>query len=179
MIDSANNLSWFLIHTKPKQEERTISNLQAWNVETLSPRVRDWRYNQFTGERSPVIKPLFAQYVFARFDLERLFHKVRYTRGVQELVSFGNGPLEVDESIIDLVRSRIKKDGLVVIGDDLKPGDEVVIKDGTLKDFTGIFEREMNDCDRVELLLNSISYQARVQVERNLVSKLNASSVCA
>ena len=179
MIDSANNLSWFLIHTKPKQEERTISNLQAWNVETLSPRVRDWRYNQFTGERSPVIKPLFARYVFARFDLERLFHKVRYTRGVQELVSFGNGPLEVDESIIDLVRSRIRKDGLVVIGDDLKPGDEVVIKDGTLKDFTGIFEREMNDCDRVELLLNSISYQARVQVERNLVSKLNASSVCA
>jgi transcriptional antiterminator RfaH len=172
MTDSTNvNRAWFLIHTKPKQEERTTRNLQAWNVETLSPQIRDYSYNQFTGERTQVLKPLFARYIFARFNLEHLFHKVRFTRGVHELVSFGDGPLELDDEIVSFVRSRIGKDGFVNIGEDIKPGDVVVIKDGALKDFTGVFEREMKDSDRVELLLNTVSYQARVQIQRSQLQK--------
>ena len=174
MNDSAsNNCSWFLIHTKPKQEERTTSNLQAWSVETLSPLIRDWRYNQFTGARTTIVKPLFARYIFARFDLQRLFHKIRYTRGVQELVSFGDDPITVEDTVIDLVRARIGKDGFVNIGDDFKPGNLVVIKDGALKNFIGVFEREMKDSDRVELLLNTVSYQGHLIVRSDLVRKVN------
>jgi transcriptional antiterminator RfaH len=174
MTDEANDKrSWFLIHTRPRQEDRACSNLRAWQVETFSPQVRQARVNQFTGERTHFVKPLFSRYIFARFNLERLFHKVLYTRGVHELVSFGDGPIEVDESIIAVVRARIGKDGFVGIGEDLKPGHTVMIKDGILKNFTGIFEREMQDSDRVELLLNTVSYQARVQIERNLLRKLD------
>jgi transcriptional antiterminator RfaH len=180
--NSDNDCSWFLIHTKPRQEERTRTNLQAWKVETLSPLTRDWRYNQYSGERSDNVKPLFSGYVFARFNLERLFHKVRYTRGVHELVGFGDGPLVIDDEIIELIRSRIGKDGFVRIGndlmsgeDDLMPGDKVVIKNGVLKDFTGVFEREMKDSERVELLLQTVSYQAHVQVHRNQLRKLSDS----
>jgi transcriptional antiterminator RfaH len=171
--------SWFLIHTHPKQEERTISNLRAWNIETLSPLVRDWRYNQFTGERSPVIKPLFARYVFARFDLSSLFHKIRYSRGVQEVVGFGDGPVEIDQEVINIIRSRMDKNGFVTIGSDLKPGDKVLIMDGPLKQFTGVFEREIKDSDRVVLLLNTVSYQARVQVGLNHLTKLSDSACYA
>ena len=169
--------SWFLIHTNPKQEERTSSNLLAWNIETFAPQIREARYSQFTGARSFVVKPLFARYVFARFDLEVLFHKVRYTRGVRDLVSFGNGPVAVDDGIIELIRSRIAKDGFVKTCTDLQPGDVVVVREGALKDFTGIFEREMKDSDRVVVLLNTISYQARLQVDRKVLQKLN-NSVC-
>ena len=169
----SDDRSWFLIHTKPRQEERTTANLRAWNVETLAPLLRDSSYDVSTGRRSETVKPLFARYVFARFDLERLFYKVRYTRGVHEFVSLGDGPLVVDEEVIELIRSRIGKDGFVRIGSDLKPGDVVVIKDGALKDFTGIFEREMKDSDRVELLLDRVSYQARVQIKRSLLRKVS------
>ena len=168
---SKGDRQWFLIHTNPKQEERTVSNLRAWNVETFAPQMRDWRWNHFTGERASGVKPLFSRYVFACFDLEKLFHKVRYTRGVHELVSFGSGPVEVDEEIIELIRSRIGKDGLVKIGTELKPGDVVVVKEGALKDFTGVFESEMKDSDRVVVLLNTINYQARLQIDRSLLQK--------
>jgi len=168
--------SWFLIYTNPRQEERTSSNLRAWNVETFAPVIREWRHNSFTGEPSVVIKPLFARYVFARFDLESLFHKVRYTRGVNDLVSFGDGPVEIDDEIIQLIQSRVGKDGLVKIGADLKPGDLVTVREGAMKDFTGIFEREMKDSDRVVVLLNTIGYQARLQIDRKLLYKGDRSS---
>jgi transcriptional antiterminator RfaH len=162
---------WLLIHTNPKQEERTTTNLQAWNVETFSPRIKEIRYNQFTGAPTCTVKPLFARYIFARFDVERLFHKVRFTRGVHDLVAFGNGPVEVDNAIIDLIRSRIDEDGFVKIGTDLTPGDTVVVMAGALKDFTGVFERALKDSDRVVVLLNTVNYQARLQIDRDLVQR--------
>jgi transcription elongation factor/antiterminator RfaH len=176
MTNGANNSgSWFLIHTHPKQEERTIRNLEAWSVETLSPLIRDWRYDRFTGERTPIVKPLFSRYVFARFDLYCAFHKIRYARGVHEVVSFGSGPVEIDDAVIDLIRSRIGRDGFVIMDDDLKPGDKIVIKDGVLRDLTGVFERGIKASNRVVLLLNTVNYQARVKIEREYLNKLSAS----
>jgi transcriptional antiterminator RfaH len=169
-----SRMAWFLIHTNPRQEERTTTNLRAWNVETFSPLIRERRSNQFSGEVVYVTKPLFGRYVFARFQLSRLFHKVRYTRGVSQLVSFGGDPVEVDNEIIELIRSRIGEDGFVQIGCDLQPGDPVAIREGALKDFTGVFEREMRGSDRVVLLLDAVSYQARVQIERSLLRKVSA-----
>lgn len=171
MSQSRDRQQWFLIHTNPKQEARAISNLSAWKVETFSPQIREWRYNPVTGRRQPGIKPLFSRYVFARFDLQGLFHKVKYTRGVHELVSFGDGPVRVDDSIIDSIRCRIGKDGVVRTGTDFKPGDTVVVREGVLKDFTGIFEKEMKDSDRVVVLLNTISYQARLKIDRKMLQK--------
>ena len=179
MEGASEKSSWFLIHTHPRQEERTTINLQAGNVEPFAPRIREWRCQQFTGERRLFSKHLFARYVFARFDLERMFHKVRYTRGVHEVVSFGDGPVAVEDGIIDMIRSRIDRDGFVRIGDDVQPGDLVVINQGALKDFTGVFEREMKDSERVVVLLNTISYQARIQIDRRLLHKFNDSGCAA
>lgn len=161
--------AWYVIHTNPRQEDRTAGNLKAWNVETFSPQIRAWRYNQFTGERIDMIKPLFPRYLFAKFDLEHFYHKVRYTRGVNSVVTFTDHPARVDDDIIALIKSRIVSDGFVKVGSDLKPGDRVVIKDGPLKNLSGIFESEMSDSDRVVVLLNTLSYQARVHVDRDLL----------
>ena len=131
------------------------------------------RYNEFTGSPVQVVKPLFPRYIFACFDLDVLFHKVRYTRGVHSVVSFGDNPTRVDDDIIRLVQSQTGEDGFIRVGGQLKSGDEVVIKDGRLKGFRGVFERGMNDDERVVILLNAVSYQARLEIDRELVRKLN------
>ena len=51
----------------------------------------------------------------------------------------------------------------------LARGDEVRIKDGSLKGINGIFDRTMKDKNRVMILLTAINYQASVVVERDLV----------
>jgi transcriptional antiterminator RfaH len=171
--------SWFLIQTNPRQEERTNDNLRAWNVETFYPQIRSYRCNEFSGARQYTVKPLFSRYLFARFNIESMYHKVRYTRGVQGLVSFGSSPVEVDQEIIELIHSRIGEDGFVKIGSELHPGDKVLIKSGIWKDFTGVLEREMKDSDRVIVLLSTINYQARLQIERTIVEKLGEVSYSA
>ncbi len=170
-----DTLSWYVVHTHPKQEERTSSNLQAWGLETLSPKLLVNKCNEFTGRLSRVSKPLFPGYIFSRFRFNNLYHKIRFTRGVHSLVCFNNQATPVDEEIIDLIRSRIGPDGFVKTQAELKPGDEVVINDGRFQQLHGVFEREMQDADadRVTILLSSVSFQAHVVVDRALVSKVS------
>ena len=165
--------SWYVVRTHPRQEQRTESNLMAWRVETFAPRIKKRRYNQFTSEPVETIKPLFPRYIFARFDLNSLLHKVRYARGVESVISFGERPSPVHDEVITLIQSRIGEDGLVKLGENLKPGDEVMINDGPMKSFVGIFEREMKGDERVMILLNTLNYQARCQIDRSLVRKVS------
>jgi transcription antitermination factor NusG len=100
-----------------------------------------------------------------------IYHKVRFTRGVHNVVGFGEGQIPIDEEIILLIRSNIREDGFVRIDEEIRPGDRVRVKDGPLKNFSGIFEREMKDTDRIRILLETVSYQAHVEIERDMVKK--------
>jgi transcriptional antiterminator RfaH len=164
--------NWYVVHTHRMQEERASSNLDTLGIETLVPRYIKRRYNNYTGEITQVNKPFFPNYVFARFDVSKLFHKVRLTRGVHSIVCYGANPALVDDCIIAIIRSQIGEDGYVNIGENLKPGDEVIIEDGLLKDFRGVFERETSDADRVMILLQTVSYQAHLVIERDVLKKV-------
>ena len=168
-----DSLSWYVVHTHPKQEERTSSNLATLHLETLSPKLRVKKYNQFSGQLSRVVKPLFPNYIFARFKFNEVYHRVRFTRGVHSLVLFNQTPTPVDDEIIELIQSRLGDDGFVKSMEDLQPGDAVVIKEGRFKDLCGVFERSMPDADRVRILLNAVSFQAHVVVNRELVTKVS------
>ncbi|HKX31154.1 MAG TPA: transcription termination/antitermination NusG family protein [Blastocatellia bacterium] len=167
-----NDLCWYLVQTHPRQEGRAESNLKSFGIETLAPIFKDHRRNCYTGEVAFQARPLFPGYLFTRFVANDLYHKVHYTRGIRRLVSFGNSPTIVDEEIIALIRSRIGEDGFARMDEDLKPGDQVIIKDGPLRTFAGIFEREMKIDDRVRILLLAVSYQAHVEIDRGMVRKI-------
>jgi transcriptional antiterminator RfaH len=160
---------WYAIHTHPKQENRAESNLKAWSVEVFLPRIRDCRFNEYTYEPSYFIKPLFPGYLFARFELSYLFHKVRFTRGVHSIVCVGDAPASVDDSVIEIVASQIDEAGFVKIGAGLEPGAKVLIQTGPFKGLTGIFERDTSEIDRIKILLDCVSFQARVEVDRRHV----------
>jgi transcription elongation factor/antiterminator RfaH len=162
---------WYVIHTHSKQEDRAGSNLRVLGVPIFNPKIRESRCNQFSLVPAYVTKPLFPRYIFAQFKVSDLYHKVRFTRGVYSVISFGEGPTPITEEVIMLIRSNIKEDGFVRIDEEIKPGDRVIVKDGPLKNFAGIFEREMKDADRIRILLETVSYQAHVEVERGMVKK--------
>jgi len=162
---------WYVVHTNPKQEERANNNLQAWGIETLYPKLRMRRYNQFTGAPIYITPPLFPQYLFAKFNARNQLSKIWFTRGVHNVVSFGGHPASVDEEIIEIIRARIDENGFVRIEENLKRGDHVVVKAGPLRNLIGIFERELDEKQRIVILLEAISYQGRLVVNRDLVQK--------
>lgn len=163
---------WYAIRTHPKQENRAEKNLQAWNVEAFFPRIKDCRFNEFTGEPSYFIKPLFPGYLFARFALNNLLHNVRFTRGVHSVVCIGSDPAPVDDRVIEIIAAQIDATGFVKIGVDLEPGAKVLVQAGPFKGLTGIFEREASDADRIKILLDCVNFQARVEVDKKHVKAL-------
>lgn len=163
---------WYVVHTNPKQEERADSNLRAWGIETLYPKLRSRRFNEFTGAPTVITKPLFPRYIFAKFNAHEQLAKISFTRGINSVVSFGRQPVSVDEDIIQIVKDRIDQTGFVRLGDDLKQGDRVVIKAGPLREFEGVFEGKLKDNDRITVLLTTISYQGRLVINRDLIEKV-------
>jgi transcriptional antiterminator RfaH len=164
---------WYVIHTHPKQEDRASSNLRVLGIPIFNPKIKERRYNQFVYTPTYITKPLFPSYIFAQFRIDNIYHKVRFTRGVHSVVGFGEGPTSIDEEIISLIRSNIREDGFVRIDEGIRPGDRVMVKDGPLKNFAGIFELEMKDTDRIRILLETVSYQAHVDIERDMVKKVS------
>lgn len=111
--------------------------------------------------------------MFARFEAGRMLRKVWFTRGVCKVVGFGDGPIPVEDEIIELIKSRVDKDGLVQFNEEFRHGDKVVIRDGPLANLEGIFERDIEDGDRVQMLLTAISYQGHVTIERERLKKIS------
>lgn len=167
-------LNWYAIYTKPRQEERAASNLIAWNIETLAPKLKEFRYSSLLDRPIQVIKPLFPSYIFARFDAAQTLHKVWFTRGVNKVVSSGGNAVIVSDEIISIIRSQISEEGFIEASEEFAIGDKVRIKYGPLHDFVGIFETKTKASTRVKLLLSAVNYQCRVEIERDLIEKVSS-----
>ncbi len=163
---------WYALYTHPRQEERAEFNLRAWKVETFNPKAKEVRKRHLKPVNF-VTTQLFPRYIFARFVAKNFLHKISYTRGVHSVVSFGSKPTPVDDTIISLIRSHQDEDGLIPLGEELKSGDKVMVKSGSMANFVGIFEHELKGSDRVQILLTAVSYQVRVVLEKEQVRKLN------
>jgi len=169
MLDRKFPPSWYVLHTHPKQENRAESNLQSWNVETFVPRYRTRRRNQFKSKPGYTVRPLFPGYIFVRLGSYDMFHKVRYTRGVRGIVSMGNTPVPLDDSIVRMIMSRSDSEGMVKLEDEIKSGDEVIVNGSTFSGFVAVFDRRTSDPERVVVLLKT-AYQFRVVLpERNII----------
>lgn len=166
-----DDLRWYVVYTNPRQEQRAASNLRAWGVETLYPKVKKRRVNAFTGLPVYETAPLFPRYIFARFCVEKLLHKVTFTRGVNSLVRFNNTPAQVEDETVALIASNLDEAGFARIGEPFKVGDRLLIQTGPLKGLVGVFERQMRDSERISLLLDAVSYQSHTIVEREMVVK--------
>jgi transcriptional antiterminator RfaH len=167
---SPGGVCWYVIHTKPKQEAKAQNNLSVWEVETFTPMLKEIRKTRAGGQYF-LAKPLFPQYIFARFDINALLHKVSFTRGVHSVLCYDNEPAPVDDDLIAILRSRVRADGFIHLGEEFKPGDKVLIKEGRFKNFIGIFDRELKESARVRILLTTISFQSHITVERAMVKK--------
>jgi transcriptional antiterminator RfaH len=168
----ADKPQWFAICTNPRQEDRAYRNLLSSGVDCFNPKIRESRCNQFTGAVTLIARSLFPRYIFARFSVRSSLRTVSFTRGVLKVVSFNFKPAPIDNEVIELMKSRIGQDGLLNVGEALKPGDKVRIKDGPWRAIVGVIERNTQPSERVQILLTAINYQGSLMIERQLVEKI-------
>jgi len=172
MNDESNkaNSFWYVVRTKAGDEHRANGNLLNQEIETFLPLFRDHCYHN--GKMVSKIKPLFPNYLFANFDLELHYYKVKWTRGVGLILGNSGGPIPISEKVVHTIIDRVGKDNVVELEEQIKKGDLVQITSGPLKDLTGIFEKRMSGKDRVRILLNLIGVDVPVQISKYQIRKV-------
>ena len=86
-------MHWYLVQTKPRQEQCALDNLQRQGYECYLPTLRAEKIRQ--GAVAVVAEPLFPRYLFIRLSQENSapsWAPIRSTKGVTRLVSFGVEP---------------------------------------------------------------------------------------
>ena len=149
---------WYLIHCKPRQDERALENLQRQAFECYRPvryveRCRD-------GRTYEVAESLFGGYVFVRLACRTAnWQAIRSTRGVLQIVRFNEYPLPVPDELIEQIRKRLSDPA--PHESYLKPGQRVRIIEGAFAQLEAIFLANDGN-QRVVLLLSILQTEQRL-----------------
>jgi len=163
---------WYCIYTKRNQEDVVCAKLNELpGVEHFNPKMK--RKKLIRRRLTEVVEELFPCYVFAKIDPLEHYLRIKYVRGVKRFVGNASGePYTVDEPVIRVLKSMVRKDGFVFVEQQkFRLGDNVTISEGPFHGFTGVLA-DLKPKDRVMILLNTLQYQAKVEVPREFLQKV-------
>ena len=149
--------NWYLIKTKPRQENVAIKNLENQEYSTYCPTVR-------INNKHMV---LFPGYIFIRLDKKTdNWSPIRSTKGVVNFVRFGLNFAQVPDNVIEFIKANqlISKEKLKNLNK-FKSGDKVQITDGAFKNCVAIFKSFKSD-ERVILLMNILGQQQAINIKQ-------------
>ena len=152
--------NWYLIKTKPRQENVAIKNLENQEYSAYCPTVR-------INNKHVV---LFPGYIFIHLDNKKEnWSPIRSTKGVVNFVRFGLNFAQVPDTVIELLKANqlINKEKLINLNK-FKLGDKVQIIDGVFKNCVAIFKSSKSE-ERVILLMNLLGQQQAINIKRKSV----------
>lgn len=171
-MEATSAMHWYVIHTKPRQEQRALLNLEQQGYECYLPMVTIEKLRK--GGVRVVEEPLFARYLFIRLDVSlsgRGWGAIRSTLGVSCLVAFGTEPARVDDRLIEILRTQ--KDILSSQPQRLfAQGERVQIVDGPFAGIEAIYR--MNDGEsRAMVLINLLNKPVHLKISPASLRKIS------
>ncbi|MCL2591625.1 MAG: transcription/translation regulatory transformer protein RfaH [Betaproteobacteria bacterium] len=163
-------MRWYLIHTKPRQEKTALWHLEQQGYECYLPMLRAERLRRH--KLVVVDVPLFSRYLFIRLGQGgkgKSWAPIRSTIGVSRLVHFGEHLAQVDDRLIEALKSREKSfhcepERL------FKSGDTVRIIDGLFSGLEAVYQ--MSDgAQRSHVLIDMLSKSVPLQLDSGSLRK--------
>ena len=159
---SPATLSWYVVHTKIRQEALAMTNLNRQGFECYMPMLKMEKMRRHKA--TLVEEPMFPRYLFIRLDTSGSgpsWSPIRSTLGVSQLVRFGGQPALVDSKLIELLRTREQ------VGQPerlFKSGERVVVADGPFAGIEAIFKTADAE-SRSMILLEMLSKPVAMRIE--------------
>jgi len=153
---------WFLIHTKIRQERVALENLERQGFECFLPMIRAEKLRR--GELQVVQEALFPRYLFIRLSTgleSRSWSPIRSSIGVSRLVTFGQTPAKIDDTLVSELRA--KSESTEVQLRHFEPGEPVMVTDGPFVGVEAIYQMADGE-GRVIVLLNILSKAVKMSV---------------
>lgn len=144
--------SWYLVYTKPRQEDKAWWNLDQQHFRCYLPYVRVRRRRK--GRYETTTEPMFPRYLFIRLaaGIED-WSPIHSTLGVSGLVRFGTWPARVPDSLVELIRQRTRDGFCDLCPEPLKTGEKVRVIEGPFQGFEGVFRAHRGE-ERAMILLD-------------------------
>lgn len=151
---------WYVVYSKPHKEEQAQFHLRMKGLDVFFPRLDLVR----VAEKRKRIIPLFPNYLFVRIHLPTEFHYVTWSPGVKRIVSFGDTPIPLDETVVNFLTQQTDTDGVIKAHTQLRPGQEVEIRGGPFDGLIAIIQDPPDAKGRVKILLKLLSRQISVEL---------------
>jgi transcription antitermination factor NusG len=155
---------WYVLNTKPKKESQVERLFEQGGLDVYNPKYID------EGR----VRAFFPGYAFIRFDYPEQYKLVKYTRGVKSIIGNDAGPVPIDDQVLSEIKAR-EVEGYIELskyGVAPEVGDEIEVAGGPLKGLRGVFKKELSGQARVLILLNYVSYQGRLLIEKDKLKKV-------
>jgi transcriptional antiterminator RfaH len=168
-IDHTPSRRWFVAQTHVHAETKATFHLARQGFDFYLPRYLKKR--RHARRVDTVAAPLFPRYVFISVDMAtQRWLSIRSTVGITRLVTNGDVPAVVPESIIDGLRRREDANGLVQLEHRPRfaPGDKIRVLGGAFCDTLGLFEG-IRDQERVAILLDLLGRKVRVVLDMDII----------
>lgn len=166
--------TWYLAQTKPNASHIAKSNLERQGFVVFQPMEK--RTIARRARFSDQIRPFFAGYLFVSYPATTApWSLVNSTYGVTRLVSFGQSPAPVPESVVKELQQACDSDDVLSFDSEISPGTEIEITSGALTNFVGRVERLAPD-HRALVLLEFMGQQTRTRVDLAHVRALRHAS---
>jgi len=151
-------MRWYVVHTRPRQEERALENLTRQGYSAWMPWLEVEKIRR--GRITKVVEPMFSRYLFIQLDhVSSNWGPIRSTLGVSKLVTFGTQAAAVPDELVEVLRNSPTQDAKHI----LTKGDMVEFVKGPLKGMTGVFEEQDGEL-RAMVLIELINQSHKVHV---------------
>lgn len=164
--------AWYLVHTKGRQEDTAITNLQRQNFRCYMPMLYAEKVRR--GKPAVVAEPMFPSYVFVQLDTSenikgQSWSPIRSTLGVRDLVKFGGHPAKVDADLITTLheREQLQQSNPQAL---FAAGDKVVITDGPFAGIEAIYQTAEAE-QRSMILLSMLNKPVAMRIEPGQLRK--------
>lgn len=164
--------NWFALCVKPRHERTSAAALRFKGYQEFVPLYRSRR--QWSDRVKELELPLFAGYVFCRFDV-RYRQPILTTPGIQRIVGAGREPVPVLDSEIEALQKLARSGIPAEPWPFLETGCRVGVEDGPLRGVEGIL-LEVKHQERLVLSVSLLSRSIAVEVDRRWVRPVPSQS---
>jgi transcriptional antiterminator RfaH len=161
-------MQWFLVWTKPRQEQRAEHNLRNQGFNIFAPRISERRRVGSRMQDQNVA--LFPRYVFLQAQASRQnLAVVRSTPGCVDLVRMQGRPVQVPSRVIAQVEQRLEHlRHESRPSESWQPGDPLEVVGGPFAGVQAVFQQACG-AGRVRVLLQWMGQWHRASVEQDLL----------
>jgi transcriptional antiterminator RfaH len=171
------NASWYLVHTKSRQEDTAITNLERQNYRCYMPMIHLEKIRR--GKSLVVEEPMFPSYVFVQLENSgsdngsgkgQSWTPIRSTLGVRDLVRFGGQSPKVDPDLIAalLEREQLQQTRPQAL---FAAGDKVIVTEGAFAGLEAIYQTADAE-SRSMILLNLLNKPVQLRIEPGRLRKV-------